>query len=667
MRWFDILKEDGPPPLIEEDEGSTLAVLGGEKFRDRDLFDSKMDEWVDENGMPSHVMSLERPGVPLFAELWAGQRDIPHSVPKWKRGVGFADEATHFLALPDPHDATDDSGGIDKHIRHAMDSGKPLHMNYTHQAADNPFKVYNANKSTAGGVTMRTESGETPPNIPEPRSELQQVNTRIREIVDKELGVRPNDPAEFVAPHWKRQATAAQEAWDARYKELQEALGIDTTEEPEDEPETEVEDKRPKVARGGRGGKDDGPPSLFGKSISPIEAAWAILKRVTDEDIEDIEDQMDIASNKRKGKTGKEKLPLHETSYWDDSYGASGVGRARIGTGEKQPIPKDYGQIRRIRGQETPPITRPSGHSKPASRSDLQGRHRREAKARAAREAEDQRRLHREKMRENTSFINRYRNQAEAAAKKRWADWERERWYSGQLHGDSPGAGPSSWLRNERQKDLKDWLDAAKAPYHMGLKEPMHHPGSLRTQEDVDLAEQGLPSLPDVALGGHLAPDWLTNRKRDISIGTGSTRGGPTEVPDDVAAALRGEFGDVEHRFEVDDDDDLRQQTHIRAGGEEHQDWKREQEASPHVVPDINELDIYQGQISPEEWNWLQTMFADDPETLDRILRTHGISERPSLRTQGTFTGLPWNESTGFTTGEPMDIAFQMLKGKLYS
>tara|TARA_R110000737_G_scaffold17896_2_gene35780 strand:+ start:4386 stop:5789 length:1404 start_codon:yes stop_codon:yes gene_type:complete len=29
---------------------------------------------------------------------------------------------------------------------------------------------------------------------------------------------------------------------------------------------------------------------------------------------------------------------------------------------------------------------------------------------------------------------------------------------------------------------------------------------------------------------------------------------------------------------------------------------------------------------------------------------------------RGTFYGLPWNEDTGFTTGEPMDIAYQLLK-----
>ena len=89
-------------------------------------------------------------------------------------------------------------------------------------------------------------------------------------------------------------------------------------------------------------------------------------------------------------------------------------------------------------------------------------------------------------------------------------------------------------------------------------------------------------------------------------------------------------------------------------------------EAAPRTVPVVHA----QGRIYPiaDREQYERALRAPDEET-----RRAAMNEVPRVMTQGvqsgqnvfrmpTFYGMPYNEDTYFTTGEPMDLAFRLLK-----
>lgn len=253
-----IFGEDDSPiekPSIfggEEDEGTGhhLTVLGGDvKFEDKDTFNRKMQEWIDEHGMPSQMSSPLAGGIPLLAELWAMKNNIPHT-PTNKESF---ERSTHFMMIPDVE-------GLDGHMERAMQSGKPVHFNYAHHAAEgNPFQVFNKPKQ----VSEIAPAPALPK--PEPTQDEQDIGV-IRQIVNQELGPRPATGLPTNAPANRRRIEEEQLAWDARFQELLDAVNIELPSEPESE--LELGNKRP-VARRGVARR---------KSLSPFELAWSILK-----------------------------------------------------------------------------------------------------------------------------------------------------------------------------------------------------------------------------------------------------------------------------------------------------------------------------------------------------------------------------------------------------
>jgi len=231
----------------EEDDGTGhhLTVLGGDvKFEDKDTFNRKMQEWVDEHGMPSQMSSPIAGGIPLLAELWAMKNNIPHT-PTNKKSFHTS---THFMMMPDVE-------GIDGHMERAMQSGKPVHFNYAEDAGQGkPFTVFNAAKQQ-----IATSS------ISKPEESQEEMDTSlVQRIVNQELGARPATGLPTNAPANRKRIEGEQAAWDARYQELLDALGIKI---PEPEPELPKRQK-PRARRG----------EQKRKSISPFELAWAVLK-----------------------------------------------------------------------------------------------------------------------------------------------------------------------------------------------------------------------------------------------------------------------------------------------------------------------------------------------------------------------------------------------------
>ena len=91
-------------------------------------------------------------------------------------------------------------------------------------------------------------------------------------------------------------------------------------------------------------------------------------------------------------------------------------------------------------------------------------------------------------------------------------------------------------------------------------------------------------------------------------------------------------------------------------------------QAAPRAVPVVHA----QGRTYPiaDKEQYERALRAPDEET-----RRAAMNEVPRVMTQGvqsgqnvfrmpTFYGMPYNEDTYFTTGEPMDLAFRLLKTK---
>lgn len=92
-----------------------LAIVGSRTFQDQALFDRTMDEFVDQYGWPSRVVSGGARGADTMGAKWARKHNIPLTElrPEWKdengvfdRGAGIkrntdiVRECTHMVAFP---------------------------------------------------------------------------------------------------------------------------------------------------------------------------------------------------------------------------------------------------------------------------------------------------------------------------------------------------------------------------------------------------------------------------------------------------------------------------------------------------------------------------------------------------------------------------------------
>ena len=196
-------------------------------------------------------------GIPLLAELWAMKNNIPHSPTSIK---SMKRDTTHFMMMPDVE-------GIDGNMERAMQSGKPVHFNYAEDAGQGkPFDKFNEPEQVSEIAPS--------PTLPKPEPTQSEQDTGvIRQIVNQELGPRPEIRSEAVSPNDRRRVEGEQESWDNRFQELLDAVRIELP----SEPEPESGKKKPTARRG----------VARRKSLSPFELAWAILKNDIGEEWEE--------------------------------------------------------------------------------------------------------------------------------------------------------------------------------------------------------------------------------------------------------------------------------------------------------------------------------------------------------------------------------------------
>tara|TARA_R110000787_G_scaffold114734_2_gene224556 strand:+ start:341 stop:1819 length:1479 start_codon:yes stop_codon:yes gene_type:complete len=138
--------------------------------------------------------------------------------------------------------------------------------------------------------------------------------------------------------------------------------------------------------------------------------------------------------------------------------------------------------------------------------------------------------------------------------------------------------------------------------------------------------------------------DEETGRSKKI-VGFGKT--GEHWVDDTIEpkhpmqhAAEAGHLDDMEHELGVRD---FFGEPRLQQGGTI--------DMSPEAKERLDEfMEEMNNAAQPARREWTSAEQKDDD------------GENGEWDSRGTFYGLPWNEETGFTTGEPMDIAYQLLK-----
>tara|TARA_R110002020_G_scaffold118792_7_gene271429 strand:- start:9627 stop:12026 length:2400 start_codon:yes stop_codon:yes gene_type:complete len=144
------------PAEVEEQQRLALGIVGSRDFHDLERFDDKMAEWIDEHGMPTHVVSGGAQGADAMAQQWADDNGIPFIVhkPNYRahgqydatgmRNKKIVDSSDHILAFPSIH-----GGGTMNTVQHALAAGKPTHMHYIEHPADTPLKRVNQQEREA--------------------------------------------------------------------------------------------------------------------------------------------------------------------------------------------------------------------------------------------------------------------------------------------------------------------------------------------------------------------------------------------------------------------------------------------------------------------------------------------------------------------------------------
>lgn len=115
-------------------KGPILAIVGARTFKDKQLLDETLKEFILEYGMPQKVVSGGARGADQMGETWAKQHKVETLIlkPKWKdangkynpragldRNTDIVHACTHMIAFPS-HGGT----GTQDSIRKAKELGK---------------------------------------------------------------------------------------------------------------------------------------------------------------------------------------------------------------------------------------------------------------------------------------------------------------------------------------------------------------------------------------------------------------------------------------------------------------------------------------------------------------------------------------------------------------
>ena len=225
----------------------------------------------------------------------------------------------------------------------------------------------------------------------------------------------------------------------------------------------------------------------------------------------------------------------------------------------------------------------------------------------------------------------------------------------------------SDWEKEMAAREGEEWT---RTHEHLGeMVAPTKHPGTMLSNEDLEAIEQGVHEGPKSSVPIRpLYGDWegIYGDRPDPHAGISiqETEGSPISEMDPVTmAALRGDIGRVEHRIDIDPE--TGEPAHgVAAGVNPHevQQWIEEHGSDPAIgFRELTDL----SQVDKEKWL---------EQSLARMAAAEGVIDaedaplppisgaEQGIKERGTFAGLPWDEESGFTTGEPMDLAFRMLK-----
>lgn len=116
-----------------EREAYTLAIVGARTFNNVEVFESVLNEYVQEHGLPAHFVSGGAEGADTLGERWAVANEIPVVTilkPDWKkhgkaagiiRNTDIVNTCTHMIAFP-----SKTGKGTQDSIRKATKMGKEV-------------------------------------------------------------------------------------------------------------------------------------------------------------------------------------------------------------------------------------------------------------------------------------------------------------------------------------------------------------------------------------------------------------------------------------------------------------------------------------------------------------------------------------------------------------
>ncbi len=144
-QFLDSIQEEGSKKDI------SLGISGSRNLKDYNAFKSKVDDWVEANGLPSQMVSGGQRGADSFARKYAADNDIPfvehsHTDPRYSKEVNpyyarnraLVHDSTHLLAFPSEvsrgrsigRDWENTRGGTQWTMRYAQEQGIPVNHHW---------------------------------------------------------------------------------------------------------------------------------------------------------------------------------------------------------------------------------------------------------------------------------------------------------------------------------------------------------------------------------------------------------------------------------------------------------------------------------------------------------------------------------------------------------